>query len=122
MLIIRGVNLYPTQVESVLKYLPEFSANYQLIITKQGDLDALEVKVELDSKIYEDLKGPKLEDTDDQQREYLENLKRNLIDKIKNTIGLTMNVSLENYNDIPRSSGGKLNRVFDERNLEKSVS
>ena len=118
MLIIRGVNLYPTQVEEVLKDLPDYSANYQLIITKKGDLDALEVKVELASKVYEMLQLPSLEESDAGQTEYLQGLKSKLADKIKNTVGLSMTVTLMNYNEIPRSSGGKLKRVFDQRKME----
>ena len=115
MLIIRGVNLYPTQIEEVLQNLTEYSAHYQLVISKKGDLDSLEVKVELDGKIYEDLRLPKLEDSNDQQIEYLINLKNKLVEKIKNNIGLTMKVTLQNYNEVPRSTGGKLNRVHDLR-------
>jgi phenylacetate-CoA ligase len=115
MLIIRGVNLYPTQIEEVLKNLPEYSAHYQLVISKDGDLDALEVKVELSSKIYEELRITRLKDSDDQQFEYLINLKKKLIHKIKDNVGLTMKVTLQNYNEVPRSSGGKLSRVVDLR-------
>ena len=115
MLIIRGVNLYPTQIEEVLKDLPEFSAHYQLVITKKGDLDALEVRVELDPKIYDDLRLQHLEDSSDDQTEYLIKLKKKLAEKIKNTIGLSMKITLEDFNRVPRSEGGKLNRTLDLR-------
>ena len=115
MLIIRGVNLYPTQIEAVLKDLPEFSANYQLILSKKGDLDAVEVKVELDRQVYTDHNLPKLEMANSDQIELINNLKNKLVDKIKNTIGLTMRVDVMDYNRIPRSTGGKLQRVIDKR-------
>jgi len=45
----------------------------------------------------------------------INNLKNKLVDKIKNTIGLTMRVDVMDYNRIPRSTGGKLQRVIDKR-------
>ncbi len=110
MLIIRGVNLFPTQVEAVLHDLPEFSANYQLVLFKEGAMDAVEVRVELHEDLYQ-AKGFRLPPND----EFLNNLKRSLEKKIKDNIGLSMRVTLADRDALPRSEGGKLKRILDRR-------
>lgn len=110
MLIIRGVNLFPTQVEAVLVDMPEFTANYQLVIYREGALDAVEVKVELAEEIYA-AKGALLPPKD----EFLNNLQHRLSKKIKDNIGLTMKVTLADRDALPRSEGGKLKRILDTR-------
>ena len=99
MLIIRGVNLFHTQVEEVINELPFLSPNYQLIVERKGVMDSVTVAVET-------VQGVNVNSVDSQQQ---------LITKIKNTIGLSMNVNLKNPNTIPRSQGGKLNRIIDKR-------
>lgn len=110
MLIIRGVNLFHTQVEAVLHDMPEFSANYQLIIYREGALDAVEVLVELSEDIYA-TKGARLPVHD----EFLNQLKRRLEKKIKDNIGLSMRITLADREALPRSEGGKLKRILDRR-------
>jgi len=53
MLIVRGVNLYPSQIEDVLMSFPEVATNYQIHVTREGTLDALTVKVELYPKMFD---------------------------------------------------------------------
>ena len=115
MLIIRGVNLFPTQVEEVLAEIPEFSSNYQLVVTKEGNLDSVEVKVELANKLYSDLHLHDIQHPDPDHIDYLDNLRVGLKTKIKNNIGLSMKVTLEDLEKVPRSTGGKLKRVIDMR-------
>lgn len=110
MLIIRGVNLFHTQVEAVLHDMPEFSANYQLIIYREGALDAVEVLVELSEDVYA-AKGARLPVND----EFLNQLKRRLEKKIKDNIGLSMRITLADRDALPRSEGGKLKRILDRR-------
>ncbi len=110
MLIIRGVNLFHTQVEAVLHDMPEFSANYQLIIYREGALDAVEVLVELSEVIYAAI-GARLPIND----EFLNQLKRRLEKKIKDNIGLSMRITLADRDALPRSEGGKLKRILDRR-------
>lgn len=110
MLIIRGVNLFHTQVEAVLHDMPEFSANYQLIIYREGAMDAVEVLVELSEDLYA-AKGGRLPLND----EFLNGLKRRLEKKIKDNIGLSMRITLADRDALPRSEGGKLKRILDRR-------
>lgn len=101
MLIIRGVNLFHTQVEEVIEKFEELVPNYQLVVTREGTMDHLTVRVEVENGV----------NTGD------ENLKREIAQRIKNNIGLSASVSLEAQGNIPMSEGGKLNRIVDKRRL-----
>lgn len=101
MLIIRGVNLFHTQVEEIIEQFEELVPNYQLVVTREGTMDQLTVRVEVESGV------------DPQDG----NLRKEISHRIKNNIGLSASVSLETQGSIPRSEGGKLNRIVDNRNL-----
>jgi len=107
MLIIRGVNLFHTQVEDVIQYVPELSPNYQLVVTREGNMDEVEVRLEV-----ADPHTGLLSST----AAYGE-LHRRIVKKIKDNIGLTMKVTLEGPGSIPRSEGGKLKRIIDKRSV-----
>jgi len=102
MLIIRGVNLFHTQVEEVIHQLDFLSPNYCLILERDGTMDTVTVEVET-------IKGVEPSNED---------LSKQLSDKIKDTIGLSMAVELKAPGEIPRSQGGKLSRILDKRNLK----
>ena len=99
MLIIRGVNLFYTQVEEVIHAIDGLSANYRLIVGKTGAMDVVSVEVET---------LPGVDYTN-------QNLSQQLQRKIKDTIGLSMTTDLKPPNTIPRSQGGKLSRILDQR-------
>ena len=99
MLIIRGVNLFHTQVEEILHQFDFLTPHYQLIVDRKGNLDTVAVAVEVRAGM----------DASDAV------LSRLLQQKIKATIGLSMDIQLKNLYDIPRSQGGKLSRIVDRR-------
>ncbi|MEL6142343.1 MAG: phenylacetate--CoA ligase, partial [Bacteroidota bacterium] len=99
MLIIRGVNLFYTQVEEVLQSVPGLSANYRLVVDKKGSMDQVLVEVEVNA-------GASSEN---------ESLAQALKHKIKDSIGITMDIALRPPASIPRSQGGKLSRILDKR-------
>lgn len=99
MLIIRGVNLFHTQVEEVIDTVPQLSPNYQLIVERKGTMDRVTVEVELIRSA---------EDTDG-------SIASTLRHKIKDNVGLTMDIEIKAPNTIPRSQGGKLSRIKDLR-------
>ena len=107
MLIIRGVNLFHTQVEDVIQYFEQLSPNYQLIVTREGNMDEVEVRLEVAGAFSEILQSA------DAHRE----LHGRLVKKIKDNIGLTMKITLEGPGSIPRSEGGKLKRIVDKRSV-----
>ena len=99
MLIIRGVNLFHTQVEEVIHEFDFLSPNYQLIVERIGTMDTVNVRVECAHGA-----DPGNSDLNDQ-----------ITRKLKDTIGISMEVALESPGAIPRSEGGKLNRIVDKR-------
>ncbi|PHM74068.1 phenylacetate--CoA ligase PaaK [Xenorhabdus kozodoii] len=101
MLIIRGINVFPSQIEEQIMRLPELSPHYQLEVNREDNYDCLSVKVEL--------KEPDL--LDDEQRC---NLCHQLCHHIKSTVGLNTDVRIVNRGVIPRSEG-KAVRVIDNR-------
>jgi len=113
MLIIRGVNLFHTQVEDVLKNFPQLSANYQLIVFNDGAMDEVEVKVEVTEHLLNQIDDPNMEHIGNHEK--IKALQHALGKKIKDNIGLTMRITLVGQNHIPKSDGGKLNRITDLR-------
>jgi phenylacetate-CoA ligase len=111
MLIVRGVNVYPTQVESVLLRVAELRPHYRLVVTRAGTLDEVEVEVEVADDYFRSL-GERLESS------AVEPLTRRVEGLIRDTIGATMRVTLLPPGEGPRSEGGKLARVDDRRRLE----
>ena len=99
MLIIRGVNLFHTQVEEVIQKMDFLLPNYQLIVSRSGTMDSVAVKVEVKEG----------ESTQDQ------NLQTLFSQKIKNTIGISMEVQYVKKGEVPMSQGGKLSRIVDNR-------
>jgi len=102
MLIIRGVNLFPSQIEHVLLELGETSAHYMLYVDRDNNLDTLELKVELDET--------RLTDT----IRDLQNLSRKISQALNSAIGLSVKVTLVEPKTIARSEG-KAVRVVDNR-------
>ncbi len=104
MLIIRGVNVFPSQVESVLLEMSETTPHYQLIVSRENNLDTLEIKVEVDNQFWSD------------EIKVLEALKKRISHNISSTLGLTANIKLVEPYSIERSEG-KAKRVIDNRKL-----
>ena len=99
MLIIRGVNVYPSQVEAVLVGFPGLAPHYQIVLTRDGALDAMTVEVEL----APGFDGDRLRKADE------------VTHHIKSLIGVTCKVVTKSPGEVPRSQG-KAVRVRDQRN------
>jgi phenylacetate-CoA ligase len=110
MLIVRGVNVYPTQVESVLLQLPELTPHYRLVVTRERTLDEVEVEVEVDEGYLRSIGG----ELDSAAILPLQDRVETLI---RETIGTSMRVTLLAPGRGPHSEGGKLARVDDRRQL-----
>ena len=111
MLVVRGVNVYPTQVESVLLRVPELMPHYRLVVTREGTLDEVEVEVEVEESYFDSV-GSALGSPAAQP------LASRVEQLIRETIGASMHVTLLAPGSGPRSEGGKLARVDDRRRLE----
>jgi phenylacetate-CoA ligase len=102
MLIIRGVNLFPSQVETVLLGMNEIKPHYQLIVDRVNNLDTLELKVEVDEAFFLD------------RISQLESLRQQLRNNLEDATGLGIKVTLVEPKAIGRSEG-KAVRVIDRR-------
>ncbi len=104
MLIIRGVNVFPTQIESVLLDLGETAPHYQLVIERKGTMDTLEVQVEMTDALFED------------EVKKVEELERKLKFNIESTLAISCKVTLVEPKTIARSEG-KAKRIIDKRKI-----
>lgn len=112
MLIIRGVNLFHTQVEAILNEIQECAPHYQLVVTREGTMDAVEVLLEINEETHRQLEITHIEDP---PSAFIQQLQHRLAKKIKDNIGLTMKITFRDPGTVPRSEGGKLNRILDKR-------
>jgi phenylacetate-CoA ligase len=117
MLIIRGVNLYPTQVEEVLKGIPEVVPHYQVIVKRESTLDEVEVKVEVSESVFREVAQEALAADNMEIDARIQSLRNSIQHQIRGTLGLNMKITLVPPETIPRSEGGKLRRVVDQRKL-----
>ena len=104
MLIIRGVNVFPSQIESVLLENGDTTPHYQLIVNRTGNLDDLEVRIEVSEAMFAS------------EIRKLEELGAKIRQKIESALGINVRVKLVEPRTIPRSEG-KAQRVIDQRNL-----
>lgn len=103
MLIIRGVNVFPSQIETVLLE-KGYTANYQIVVDRENNFDSIEVQVEISNEIFSDtVRG-------------LAERAKDLAAALKTLLGVTAKVTLLEPNSIPRSEG-KAVRVIDKRKL-----
>jgi phenylacetate-CoA ligase len=105
MLIIRGVNVFPSQIETVLLEMSETKPHYLLIVDRVNNLDVLEVWVEVDQQFFSD------------EIKKLEGLKKKIQHNIESTLGIGTSVKLVEPKTIERSEG-KAKRVIDKRKLK----
>ena len=104
MLIIRGVNVFPTQIEEQILRDARLAGNYQVVVTRDGHMDNLEVRCE----VQRELSG-KLSSADIQQ------ISKELQHRIKTIIGVSTKITVMEFDAIPRTLTGKAKRVLDER-------
>ncbi|GAB4169971.1 MAG: phenylacetate--CoA ligase [Geothermobacteraceae bacterium] len=102
MLIIRGVNVFPSQIEAVLFNIEGVEPHYQLIVDREENLDTLEVQVEVNEQVFSD------------EIKELQGLSRRIQKDIKDLLGVTCKVRLVEPKTIARSEG-KAVRVIDKR-------
>lgn len=117
MLVIRGVNVYPTQIEAALAGVPELALHYQLVVTRQGTLDDLELKIELSNAAYAQAGDAELTHETVAESTFLRELRDRIRHRIKDSVGVTLTPTLLAPGSVPRSAGGKLRRTVDERQL-----
>jgi phenylacetate-CoA ligase len=104
MLIVRGVNVFPTQIEEQILRDKRLSGTYQIVLTRDGHLDDVEVRCELQREW-----SSKMVPADVQA------IAREVQHHIKTIIGISTKVSVMDFDTLPRTQTGKARRVWDER-------
>ena len=105
MLIIRGVNVFPQQIEALLMENQNLSPNYQIIVDRVNNLDTLEVQVEMNETLFAD------------EIRKLQSLESSIQKSIKEFLGVTTKVRLMEPHSI-QPSEGKAKRIIDKRPTE----
>ncbi len=105
MLIIRGVNVFPSQVESVLLEMSETKPHYLLVVDRENNLDILEIQVEIEEQFFSD------------EIKELEGLRKRIKANIASLLGISATIRLVEPGTIERSMG-KAQRVIDKRKLK----
>jgi phenylacetate-CoA ligase len=106
MLIIRGVNVFPSQIENVLLEVGETAPHYILIVDRVDNLDILEIRVEMSQNMFSD------------EVKKVEDLEKKIKKEVDSTLGITANVKLVEPKTIERSEG-KAKRVISEKFNQK---
>lgn len=104
MLIIRGVNVFPSQIESVLLDMSETEPHYLLIVEREGNLDTLKLMVEVQEQFFSD------------EIRQLQALRMKITHKLQSTLGISVDVKLVEPKTIERTAG-KAKRVIDNRKI-----
>ena len=104
MLIVRGVNVFPTQIEEQILRDKRLSGTYQIVLTRDGHLDDVEVRCELQREW-----SNRLSENDVQA------IAREVQHHIKTIIGISTKVTVADFDTLPRTQTGKARRVWDER-------
>jgi phenylacetate-CoA ligase len=106
MLIIRGVNVFPSQIEAVLMAIKGVEPHYQLIVDRTGNLDTLEVQVEVSDQLFSNADEVKV----------LQSMERRIVKDIKDYLGVSAKVKLVEPKSLQRFEG-KASRVLDKRQI-----
>ena len=105
MLIIRGINVFPSQVESVILSMQQFEPVYMIVVDRKNNLDTMQVQVEVRKNYFNDDIGQMFE------------MRKGLADRLKSVISIKADVKLMEPGSIERSQGKSV-RVIDKRNLK----
>jgi len=104
MLIVRGVNVFPSQIESVLLEIEGLEPHYELIVDREGSLDTLEIRVEMSGDVFSD------------EIKNLQKIEQRITKDIKDYLGVTAKVKLVGSQTLKRFEG-KAQRVIDKRKI-----
>jgi phenylacetate-CoA ligase len=104
MLIIRGVNVFPSQVEALLMGMEGVEPHYQIVVRREGTMDTMEVRIEVNEKLFSD------------EIKNLERLEKKVEKEVKEALGVSATVKLVEPKTLTRFEG-KAKRVIDERKI-----
>jgi phenylacetate-CoA ligase len=102
MMIVRGVNVFPTQIEELILQVPSLAPHYQIELSREGHLDSMSVAVEIRSNSL----------TESERQAAAKELRH----LVKSLVGVSINVIIKGEGGVPRSQG-KAQRVLDNRKI-----
>ncbi|MGR3854771.1 phenylacetate--CoA ligase family protein [Chryseobacterium indologenes] len=110
MLIVRGVNVYPSQIEDAFSYVKGVVPNYYLTpVEKEHMCIALDIDVEIDDEL---VKSQKMEANTNDYFNFVGNFGKNIENEIKKRVGITTKVKVHAQDSLPKCEGGKINRIL----------
>ncbi|MFJ7953034.1 phenylacetate--CoA ligase family protein [Lysinibacillus sp. NPDC096418] len=113
MLIIRGVNVFPSEIERELLQIEGLAPHYQIHLLKNRNMDEIEIHVELTPRLYEQVEG-------DLSHPLIQKLTKKIKHDLKNACLISVNLVIEKVGAVPRSEG-KATRIIDRRNEQMEV-
>ena len=117
MLIVKGINVYPSQIEAAIGGVRGLSPYYRLLVDRSGTLDQLDVEAELSKEAFEDVASEFLSDEAVEADHLLRSIRDEAQRSIRDNIGISARVILLEPDRLPRSEGGKSQRVVDTRKV-----
>lgn len=103
MMIIEGINVFPSQIEEILLQAEGVKPHYQILLERVSGMDSMEVQVEVEETVFSD------------ETRVLEKLRQDIQAKIRSAVGITPRITLVEPQKLRRSTGGKLKRIVDNR-------
>jgi len=104
MIIVRGVNVFPSQIESVLLEMGEASPHYQIVLERRGALDSMTVEIEVSDTMFSD------------EVKHLERVEADMRGRLESVLGVSCDIKLVEPKTITRFDSSKAKRVIDKRN------
>ena len=104
MIIVRGINVFPGQVESVLMNIPEVGNHFMIILDRDGPLDNMKVQIEMNESAFSDRMSDMMA------------LKKKISGALRHVLNLAVEVELVEHGSLPRSEG-KSKKVIDNRKM-----
>jgi len=117
MLIVKGINVYPSQIEAAFGGVRGLSPYYRLLVDRSGTLDQLDVEAELSEEVFQEVTAEFLSDEIVEADQLLRKIREDAQQAIRENVGISARVILLEPQRLPRSDGGKAQRVVDKRKV-----
>jgi phenylacetate-CoA ligase len=120
MLVIRGINVFPSQIEAALVGMDRLTPHHEIVVTRQHHRDELEVRVEVTTQFFAEVGEQALAGRPCPGIEAVQHLEKSLQQRLHDALSLSVKVVLQPPGRLRRSDGGKLRRVIDRRDLQRA--
>jgi phenylacetate-CoA ligase len=118
MIIVRGVNVFPSQVEAALLDIEHIAPHYCIVLSRENHLDVMEVQVEVTESFFREVGDEVFAGHAVEAVGEVHQLEERVRSQLREALGLNTRIKLLGPGEAPRSQGGKLRRVIDNRTLQ----